>query len=392
MLAALGLLALCAQAAGAADAPTVGNVHVEALPVAPLSDLAKAVRALQLVQDRLATGNEVALDAQRTLLEQMAAKGADAVTPDTGMLALALFNGGDPARFGFARRAAELEPLLAGAFAFAEGRQARAAALLARVDAATLAPSVRAQFWLVTGSLLAGRDPAAAKAALAQARLEAPGTLIEEAALRREIHLLSGEPQRMMSLASSYLRRFGQSPFASAFVTQLAFSIAAAPPEVQSAMSTMLDGVLAQARAEDRQGFYAILARQTLVSGNHDLARTASERAASLNAQGPMHLSARLYRAALAIAAPEPADAAQELHSLMRAPLQPSDLEILRAAISVARELRRWPYDPPPAQEVPLPQTARGPGAGQAEAEEETDAMKAASRLIETTATLAVLP
>jgi chemotaxis protein MotC len=253
------------------------------------------------------------------------------------------------------RAAAPDDALLAGALAFAEGRQPAAAAALARVEPTGLPTSVLAQVRLTEGVLFAETAPDKARAAFAEARLLAPGTLVEESALRREVLLHGEDTARMAQLASSYIRRFGSSPFASAFISRLAFAVATVPPEAQEALSSQLDAVLAPARAADKQAFYAILARSTLVSGNHVLARAASARAMSEPADESMLLRARLYAAALAIASDDHVGAAQELHSLTRAPLDEADRDILLAAISVARELRRWPFDPaPPPTRTPL--------------------------------------
>jgi chemotaxis protein MotC len=383
----------------AADAPAAAPpAAIEPLPVDPLSGLAKTMRALHLVQDRLAAGNGVALDAQSALLERIMIAGetgldlADA--HERAVVALALMNGADPSRFAGLRAAAPEDALLAGALAFAEGRQPAAAAALARVDAAALAPAARAQMRLIEGVIQAESAPEVALAKFAEARLIAPGTLIEEAALRREVLLHVADPARMATLASSYVRRFGASPFASAFITRLASAVADAPGPVQETLSAELDRLLAPARATDRQAFFAILARSTLVSGNHVLAKTAAARALSEAADDSMVLSARLYRAALAIASDAHEEAARELHSLQRAPLSADDREILAAAISVARELRRWPFDDTPAPATSARSTGLPPGIGpdDAAAPAPTAAMQAARAALTSSDTLVSRP
>jgi chemotaxis protein MotC len=231
------------------------------------------------------------------------------------------------------------------AIAFAEGRNAAALAGLSKAIAQGLPVDLAAQAELTRGVLLSNADPARARKAFAAARLAAPGTLIEESALRRETLLSADDPVRFTGLASAYLRRFGQSPFASAFIAQMAFRITEAPLEGQDKIADMLDELLVPARAGDRQVFFAILARASLVGGNPELARMAATRAIRDTNDPSLLLSARLYKAALDIAGPDHQAAATELKSLMRAPLQPADQEILQAAISIARDLRRWPHD-----------------------------------------------
>lgn len=366
-------------------------VPVAALTVEPPHALVRAMRALQLVQDRLALGNATAIDAQRAIIEKLmidASGEGEADVKARIALAFALMNGADPARLRAHIEAGREDALLRGAAAYAEGRLQDAAAAFAKVEPATLPLALKAQFLLTKGALLAGSDREAALAALAQARLLAPGTLIEEAALRREVALLAAEPDRMLKLAASYLRRFGQSPFASAFISQFAFAIAESDPAAQEKLSAALDDLLAPARAADRQTFYSIVARTSLVSGHHALAKTAAQRAVDVSDDPSALLSARLYRAALAIASDAPGAAATELQSLMRAPLQPADQEILRAAISVARELRRWPFDEQAAPIVP----ADVPSVRADEQTQPSARMDAARTLLDATDTLVSRP
>jgi hypothetical protein len=109
-------------------------------------------------------------------------------------------------------------------------------------------------------------------------------------------------------------------------------------------MTAELNDLLASARSEDRQNFYTILARSSLIGGNQKLTDFATMYAVREVKNPSQLLSARLYRAAFDIAGDNHAAAAVELNSLMRVPLQASDREILTAAISIAQELRRWPY------------------------------------------------
>jgi chemotaxis protein MotC len=385
-----------AKAGGAAPEAAAPAAPIAPLPITQHDGLTRHVRALQLVQDRMATGGQIAIDAQRAILVQLerelAAHTPDASLPQTRqMLALALLNGANPQaiRAALAGQGAD-DPLLAGALAYAEGRMPQAKAQFATVDPLALPVTVRAQFSLIRGSMLVEEDAAAAQALLGRARLLAPGTLIEEAALRRQAMLAIQEPETLVLLASTYLRRFGQSPFASAFISQLAFAIPGTPPEAQQALSTQLDPLMLAARTTDRQTFYTILARTSLVGGNHALARLATERAVAEAPDPSTLLSARLYRAALGIAGKDYRPAVQELKSLMRAPLQPADQDILKAAISVAQELRRWPQDA--AVPVAGDSNARTPTAPLEADSNPSGIMEAARQMLDATEPLVARP
>ena len=359
MITSLGLAVLPAAAAeheaNKADKTTTHVSVNKALDIQPIGGIDRQLHAFQLVQDRLVTGNTKAVDAQRALLEQMISSletrtGLAGLTEKDAALALpmALLNGADPERVRAIlgqSGVSSKEPFLLGALAYAEGRVSEALIAFETVDVSKLLPLTRAQYYLTNGVMLVKSEPERAALNFVKARLTAPGTLIEEAALRREALLAMEDPKRFLGLVRSYLHRFANSPFASAFISQFAFSIADLDDKVQSEITAQLDDLLAPAQAEDKQNFYAILARSSLVGGNHALTDFATMQAVREVKNPSQLLSVRLYRAAFDIAGTNHLAAAIELNSLMRVPLQASDREILSAAISVAQELRRWPYD-----------------------------------------------
>ena len=335
------------------QAPAIVST-IKPLETLPITGLGRHLRALQLVQDRIVSGNIKAVDAQRALLEQMIATletraGLAGLSQHDAevFLPMALLNGADPERVRAILGQSGVQTqnaFLLGALAYAEGRVPEALAAFDKVDEVELQPLSRAQFDLTKGVMLVSTEPEKAVKNFAKARLGAPGTLIEEAALRREALLEMARPDVFLPLVRSYLHRFSASPFASAFISQFAFSISDLDEKTQDSITSQLDGLLAQAQRQDRQNFYAILARSSLIGGNHALANYATERAVSELSDPSQLLSARLYRAAFNIAGQNHVAAAAELESLMRVPLQAADREILSAAISVAQELRRWPY------------------------------------------------
>ncbi|TIP53397.1 MAG: chemotaxis protein MotC, partial [Mesorhizobium sp.] len=70
---------------------------------------------------------------------------------------------------------------------------------------------------LVKGSLLAADDPAQALTLLDEARLLSPGTLVEEAALRRSVGIAAaqGDAARFALASTQYVASYLYSPYAS---------------------------------------------------------------------------------------------------------------------------------------------------------------------------------
>ena len=80
-----------------------------------------------------------------------------------------------------------------------------------------------ASIYLVTATQLAAIDAGTALKRLDYIRLNAPGTLLEEAALRRGLIIAArlGDKDKVRLLARNYLQRFAFSPYSEDFFRQL---------------------------------------------------------------------------------------------------------------------------------------------------------------------------
>ena len=138
-------------------------------------------------------------------------------------IALYGFSGGDPNVLrpivGLSGLPEPEADLARAALAYSEGRNEGAREILDRVNARKSDPTTAGTVALVQAALVDKSDPDKALILLDQARLLAPGTLIEESALRRQILLLSsvGRFDEIDRLLRRYVRQFGKSYFARAF-------------------------------------------------------------------------------------------------------------------------------------------------------------------------------
>ncbi len=192
-----------------------------------------AVRSLQVLQEMVAHGSTSAQGAQPKLLSHIAdvfAAADPAVWKErrnAQAAVLYLFSSGKPAvvraLLGRAVFAPENDRLLKGALAYAEGEDGVAKALLGKIDPKSLPPSVGGHLALVLATLFAKDDAAKAGRMLDEARLLVPGTLVEEAALRRQIFLSADAAtlDKFVSLSRQYLRRFHTSVYAGNFKHRL---------------------------------------------------------------------------------------------------------------------------------------------------------------------------
>lgn len=314
------------------------------------------VRTLQSLQNQAAQGNKAAHAAQRDLLREIAGPlaNADPATwsdpRNTRAAVLYVLSGGQPGVLNELLTRGEpagLPPgLAAGALAYVMGDSDRARALLTPLDPASLPDALGGQLALVQANLIARTDQKRALALLDQARLLAPGTLVEEASLRRAVFIAGeiSDLDRMERATSQYLRRFGGSVYAESFrqsfgAALVRFEIGRDPARFPQLVATMRAFDEGQQRA-----VFLIVARNALIRGRFEQARRAADEAAKLAAgDDEAGTRATLYAAASRIAADREERALASLKAIDAAKLPAADKPILETALRVAARITDWP-------------------------------------------------
>jgi chemotaxis protein MotC len=311
------------------------------------------VRTLQLMQDQMARGSAAAQAGQARLVAHIAQAflAADPETwkdPRYSRAALVyVMSGGSP---DVARRLLELgeavpldASMLKGVLAYLEGRNVEAKQLLEPIDARLQHMSVAGPLALIQATLTVETDPAKAMRLLDVARLLAPGTLVEESALRRAVATagMLGDRAKFRSLCEQYIRRFQDSVYADAFRAQFAALFLDLAPEDGEESAAMLDEMLATVRAEQRRRLYLSVARTALTRGVTGTAGYASDRAKELSGEDAQ--DAVLYGAAAAIFGDGLESAVAELARIDPNGLQEANREIRAAALSMGEQITAWP-------------------------------------------------
>jgi chemotaxis protein MotC len=319
----------------------------------------EVVRSLQLSQDAIAHGDTSSHLSQRDQLaqigERLAQADAKAWADPRNVRALITFalSGGNASLLQslISRIPAGAidEKLVQGALAYAQGRNAAAAELLAKVDARTLASGVAGHVALVQSELVAKTDPTKALALLDDARLLSPGTLIEEAALRRQAAIVAarGEFDSFLALSANYLRRFPNSVYAVIFRDQFATLVAehdfAAHPHQLAKFEAALDAL----SPVDRRNINLAVAREGLIKGKLTIARFAADNAMRISeADSVEDGRAKIYQAAALIVSDEGEKASASLRAIERGKLSQEDVELAEAAGAVVAEIQRLPAEP----------------------------------------------
>jgi chemotaxis protein MotC len=326
------------------------------------------VRSLRILQDRIVYGDAGAHVAQKAALARAAERldqAADSVWMEPKNLTAAVafvLGGGSPRVLKklLARDTTHgmLERLLKGALAYAEGRTEEAGELLGGLDAAHLDHGIAGHIALVQAELAIRKDPMRAIDLLDQARLLSPGTLVEEAALRRQITLFAaaGNFVKFQATSAVYLRRFPKSIYAGAFKLQFATQIVA--HEASQASIPRLEGMLAGLDPLDRRDLYLAIAKAGIARGRVELVRFAAAKAGQLaDASSIEGTRSKLYEAAALVVSDDFEKGEAALKAISPEAMGREDVELLDAAKAVANAVRRTPAEDENAQPDPVGNT-----------------------------------
>ncbi len=337
---ALSAFVLLSPASAFADPPKV-------------SDLADELQRIQL---KVAQGDKSAYPAQLTQLKAIGAAIA-AASPETwknkreaDSLVIYILSGGSLANVGPLLKGdvvLESERSLArGALAYVTNHEIDANAILREADLTTLDLRLAGEVAFARSVLETRRDTKAAVDLLDWARLLAPGGLVEEAALRREVALLAEakDMSRLAVLTRQYVSRFGASLYATDFLRDLAGAVARLGLADDPANYKLISDALGSLPPEGRREFLLNLARSGVVNAHFVAAASAATEAlGSSNADSPEAMRARLYLAASRLFSDAYDAALADLRALSVAKLDRADVSLLVAARRVAAELRVVP-------------------------------------------------
>lgn len=303
------------------------------------------VRALEQVQDRIAGGDHASLPMQRKLLEmtdtRLRAMTAEELAEPKNRAAFFAYamNGGNPATFQAALALFspdDPDRKLAGTIGlYISGQTMAAQDAFASIDPMQRDPEVGAYLALIKGSVFAGDRAKAAVEFLDQARLLAPGTLVEEAALRRTIAISPAleDPRRFMRASFRYVHAFLRSPYASQFADSFVAGVVAFHGRLDMQEVVELTDLM---DPERQKVMFLRIARKAAIDGLSELSTFAAGKAEEIG-RDPR---AALYSSVATMTADKspdgPAQAVSRLDGIDRTQLSQNDRRLLDAARIVA--------------------------------------------------------
>ncbi|TPK77677.1 chemotaxis protein MotC [Mesorhizobium sp. B2-4-18] len=324
------------------------------------------VRSLQLVQDRIAAGDHAAMPMQAKLLEmtdaRLRAADAEDFKDPKNFRALLVYgmSGGNPVTVEAAVSRAASDPrnlaMAKGVIDYLNGRPGEAIEALRPIDPMTLPGDLGAFLALVKGSLLATDQPAAALTLLDEAKLLSPGTLVEEAALRRSVGIAvtQGDAARFALASTQYVERYLYSPYASQFADSFVSGVIALHMSISQ---DKLADITSMMDPEREKVIYLRIARRAAIDGMSDLSAFASARAeqgrdGNTNQGDPRAL---LYSSLSTVTSDTIEDVRTKLGKIDRSRLSDGDRALLDAAQAIAGEVVAPPASLPVANPAPAP-------------------------------------
>ncbi|WP_111561710.1 chemotaxis protein MotC [Rhizobium sp.] len=379
-----------AEAQAPAAAHGAATSTAEALPVVPQDDGGdtvpyKMLRSLQFVQDSVVLGDHSASEMQRFMLGTID-KRLRAVDPavfddDRNVDAALIYamSGGNPQT---------LEYLVArdvnGYFdnrvtdilrKYLSGKGLLVAKTLVDTAEEYKDKKIGPYLALVGGNVTIAKSPEEALKLYDLARLNAPGTIIEEAALRRSVAICvdKGLVDQGLQYSQRYIRRFLHSPYASQFADLFVKLLVDHDHDVKP---DDVIGILSFMDEARQREIYLRIARAAAIAGKGELARMAAGRAQALsgdnnNAFGAL---ADFYGGMAAIPTDKIDTAARDISTIADKALSPRDQILRAAARSVAEQVLRQPdaasltqgsANTPDGQEASSEQAAEGGSAGE---------------------------
>ncbi|AWI56005.1 chemotaxis protein MotC [Sinorhizobium fredii] len=333
----------------------------------------KMVRSLQYVQDSVVLGDHSAIEMQRFMLNEIdkRLRAADeAIFRDPRNVDAALvyvMSGGNPETLDYLTDR-DVEGNFDARVAEALRQYLRGKGPLIVENLSRAAPEyknsrVGPYLFLILGNATSQQDPVAAMKYYDWARLTAPGTIIEEAALRRSVSLAvqAGDPEKGFRYALNYARRYLTSPYASQFADVF---VELAVTHFDETAEKRVAEILAFMDQSRQREVYLRVARRAAIGGNQTLARLASGRAEELarDGGGQSQLLANFYEGLAAVPSEDVFTAAQTLAAIPDEKLSPRDRALREAARAIAQEVVRLPKDESPAQaSMPIPEVDTGP-------------------------------
>lgn len=330
----------------------INLVHAQNLDSsAPLYTL---VRSLQYVQDTVVSGDFSAMEMQRFLLEQVDRKLREAQPEDfddprnVDAALIYAMSGGNPKtldlvvaqdKYGYFDE--EITSIMR---AYLNGLIPTTKKPIEEIVDDYINTAIGPYVALIAANVKAAAKDIKSVELFDLARLVAPGSLIEEAALRRSI-LISinhAEFDQALSLAHIYARRFNKSPYNVQF-SQLIIEMIV--QNLDNIDEILVDEVIGYLPVKQQKAIYLRIARTGVVNGNDVMAVKAREKAHLFEGERNVYynMMADLYASINEMPKGETKKLLEDITNIKRRSLAPIDRPLHDAAMLLAEQILSLP-------------------------------------------------
>jgi chemotaxis protein MotC len=348
------------------------------------------VRTLNQLQSKMSRGDEAARNATPKQIERIE-QALLSVEPEawkneknTRAAVIYLLSGGSPRGVRKLMDAGlfpqEHKALIAGSLAYAEGRSREAVKLLQSIDPKKLSPTLGGHLALVQGGLLIGSNNARASALFDLARLLMPGSLVEEAALRREISIVDAahEPEKFLLLGRRYATQYSGSPFVKNFWDEVSAGTVRMALSVEDARLLEAEELFQAMNPAAKYEVYLTIARRAILNARIALAGSQTKKAAPLAQTPPARIRLKLYETIIAAISGEVEQGVAELQRIDSKSLSRADVELRDIVASTMKRLSEASdQDSAKSNNPPSPPKEEKDGAAAAESPIERSARQA---------------
>ncbi len=318
---------------------------------APLYTL---VRSLQYVQDTVVSGDFSAMEMQRFLLEQVDRKLREAQPEDfddprnVDAALIYAMSGGNPKtldlvvaqdKYGYFDE--EITGIMR---AYLNGLIPKTKKPIEDIVDDYLNTAIGPYVALIAANVKAAAKDIKSVELFNLARLVAPGSLIEEAALRRSILISINhtEIDQALSLAHIYARRFNKSPYNVQF-SQLIIEMIV--QNLDNIDEILVDEVISYLPVKQQKAIYLRIARTGVVNGNDVMAIKAREKAHLFEGERNAYynMMADLYASINEMPKGETKKLLEDITNIKRRSLAPIDRPLHDAAMLLAEQILSLP-------------------------------------------------
>ena len=319
----------------------------------------RIIRDLQIAQDRIVAGEKDSIKSYQILLLRSGKwlheldDHAWQYERNLDAIAIYLLLGGDVELGYKSLKKSHLENsskiLLKGALAYAERDNYTAYQLLTKVNHKTLPPSIAGQVAIAKSMIYSSNDLNKSYELLFEARLLAPGTLVEEAAIRRAIRV-AVELDRfedLKSLQRFYLNQFSASWYFPDFLRNISHGLLSVTEEHHEEILPELKYLMTRVETQHQLQLAEYVARKAVVNGLFEIARWAANKGLALAEPGSK-LATRLalYNAASDVADEHRvAEIVDLTDTMQKQHLSAPDMKIFEAIRIVSKGITREPQE-----------------------------------------------